>query len=49
MVNYRIRYTRDGRQQMSAVSYDEPCARKAKARYEAVATDVEIVQVKPGE
>ncbi|MGA4867172.1 hypothetical protein ACPB9J_31525 [Streptomyces lavendulocolor] len=50
MVNFRLTWTKDGRQYTSAVSYDEASAAAAKARREAEgATAVEIVRVKPGE
>jgi hypothetical protein len=50
MVNYRVEWTQDGRRRTSAVSYDDASAKGRKADLEAAgATDIEIVQVKPGE
>jgi hypothetical protein len=50
MISFRVRWTKDGKQHVSAVSYDRPSAEDRKAQLEAFgAADVDIVPVKPGE
>jgi hypothetical protein len=51
MKNYSLTWTdSDGTPRAAAVSYDKPSAEHRKARLEADgATDVEVVETKPGE
>jgi hypothetical protein len=50
MVSFRVEWNQDGRRHSSAVSYDEPSAKSRRADLDAAgATEIEIVQVKPGE
>lgn len=51
MVNYRVQWMQGGKKRTSAVSYDLPSAedRKRALEAEGTATDINIVQVQPGQ
>lgn len=51
MRSYRVRWTQDGKEHVSAVAYDERCAQERMTELEAQAgvTDVRSFRVNPGE
>lgn len=50
MVSYRVKWTQDRTEHVSAVSYDSPSAEHRKARLETEgASAIQIVPVKPGQ
>lgn len=50
MKNFKVKWTEDGKERTSVVSYSESSAEKRKQQLEAAgATNVRVVQVKPGE
>ncbi|WP_185893450.1 hypothetical protein [Streptomyces sp. WAC08241] len=51
MQNYKVAWVQDGEPKRSGVAYDKPSAedRKARLEQEDGITDVQIIQVKPGE